>query len=122
MSNHKVHETLPDGFCFADRLQIEAFMATGSIPGASKVCLVSGAGELPRLATRLRPPRDWEDSLRLDYKEGWKDGKALAPSRHTSGDLDTAYAGGYRDAAENRMKWHLAHCPDHGDHESGCGA
>ena len=122
MTNHKVHDSLPEGFSFADRLQVASFMATGSIPGASKVCLVAGAGDLPRLATRLRPPRDWDDVWRQNYKDGWRDGKSLTPREYTGGDLDTTYAAGYRDAAENRMKWHLAHCSDHGDHEGGCGA
>lgn len=119
---HKTHETVPDGFSFADRLQVDSFMATGSIDGASKVCLVAGPGDLPRLACRLRPPHLWTPDMVEDYKDGWADGKTLTPREHTDGDLDTAYAGGYRDAAENRMKWHLAHCKNHGDHESGCQA
>lgn len=108
----------PSGFGVADRLQVEAFVATGSIPGASKVTFADGAV----LCCRLRPPYLWTPDLIQDYKDGWADGKTLTPREHTGGDLDTAYAAGYRDRAEGRMKWHLAHCPDHGDHESGCGA
>lgn len=112
---HRVHDTLPDGFHYADRLQVAAFMATGSIDGASKVCLVAGDGP-PRLATRLRPPRD--NRYRGDYNEGWHAGRRLEPV-----DLNSrAFGDGYRDAAEGRMKWHLAHCPNHGDHAEGCGA
>jgi len=123
--SHQTHETLPSGFSYADRLQVDSFMATGSIDGAAKVALVAGAGELPRLATRLRPPYLWEADLITDYKEGWKDGKAHQRSRidMLSVDFqDSAYLAGYLDAAENRMKWHLAHCKDHGAHDSGCWA
>ena len=41
-----------------------------------------------------------------------------ALARETMADL--IYSMGYRDAAEGRMKWHLPHCKDHGDHETGC--
>lgn len=123
-----IHETLPSGFHFADRLQVEAFEATGSIQGASKVAFVRVMGNEPdksegrtALATRLRPPRYWPDAMILAYKAGWKAGRAGAPV--TMRDVQSEpWAQGYRDAAENRMKWHLAYCEDHGDHESGCGA
>jgi hypothetical protein len=113
---HKIHEKLPDGFHFADPLQIDSFEATGSVNGAAKVCLVAGAGELPRLACRLRPPFDWSSDDIEDYKDGWADARAAWPLDEVA----TPYAMGYRDAAEGRMKWHLAYCTDHT--EGGCGA
>lgn len=80
-----IHEQLPSGFHFADRLQVQQYQATGSVNGASKVCLVQGdrqlvddeadilqaggpdeyprgyyehlaAHRMARLAVRLRPP------------------------------------------------------------------
>lgn len=121
-----VHDGPPSGFHFADRLQAESFYATGSIDGASKVCFVRVMGNEPdksegrtALATRLRPPRDWPDAMILAYKAGWKAGKALDSDNGIQGE---AFWKGYRDAAENRMKWHLAYCTDHGDHDGGCGA
>lgn len=110
---HKIHETLPDGFSYADLLQIDSFMATGSVDGAAKVCLVAGAVELPRLAVRLRPPPGWRQSWRDDYKSGWEDG---LDEIDLHDDLDSSwwyYVAGYRDAAAGRMKWHLAYCADH---------
>lgn len=120
MTNHKIHDTLPDGFHFADRLQVESFMDTGSVDGAAKVCLVAGEGDLPRLACRLRPPRGWTAAMINDYKCGWIDGKASTGSGDA--EADSPYGQGYRDAAEGRMRWHLAYCKDHGDHEGGCAA
>lgn len=120
MSNHMTHEKLPEGFHYADRHQIDSFMASGSINGASKVCLVAGAGELPRLATRLRPTG--MASYDIDYRLGWQSAKQTQRGYRTrtiAGDSEAFWAG-YRDRMEGRMKWHLAHCPDHGDHEGGC--
>jgi len=116
---HEIHETLPEGFSYADRLQIESFMQSGSIDGASKVCLVAGAGELPRLACRLRPPRDWNPRQIRLYRDGWTAGRRGAPVTMVACENDE-WASGYRDAAEGRMKWHLAYCPSHGDHAEGC--
>lgn len=117
MTNHKVHDTLPDGFAFADRLQIDSFMKWSSVDGASKIALVAGEGDLPRLACRLRPPR--RPGYVAEYKTGWADAKR--PDANAVLDSQ-AYADGYRDRAEHRMKWHLAYCKSHGDHEGGCRA
>lgn len=106
--------SLPNGFHLADRLQAASFEATGSIDGAAKVTMTDQG-----IACRLRPPRDWNDKERADYQQGWEDGKALTGS---TGYESFEWEHGYRDAAENRMKWHLAYCEDHGDHEGGCGA
>ena len=90
LDDSKIHDTLPSGFSYADRLQTEAFERTCSVNGASKVCLVrataaeiaaeadilqaGGPDEYPRgyyehlaerntadLAVRLRPPRTLAD-------------------------------------------------------------
>ena len=87
---HTIHDSLPSGFDFADEHQTESFTRSGSIHGASKVCLVraddhavkaeadilqaSGPDEFPRgyyehlavqntarVACRLRPPRSLDD-------------------------------------------------------------
>lgn len=118
--NHITHEELPSGFNFADRLQVESFMQTGSVDGASKVCLVAGAGELPRLACRLRPPRHWDAGERIDYTSGWEASRSGEVFNRLDHSHHSRYALGYRDAAENRMKWHLAYCANHGDHAEGC--
>jgi hypothetical protein len=80
---HRIHPKLPEGFAYADRLQVASYEATGSVNGAAKVVLVAvdpraleaaGPDEYPSdyfdylakvtppaLACRLRPPRRWED-------------------------------------------------------------
>lgn len=117
MSRHATRETLPEGFSYADRLQVEAFMATGSIDGASKVCMVAGPGELPRLATRLRPPRRPGYST-AEYKQGWEDGKNPSPDDILD---SSAYAQGYLDRRDGRMKWHFVYCTSHNNSATGCG-
>lgn len=142
---HRIHDSLPEGFHFADRLQASDYFRTGSINGAAKVALVKyGEGPI-RVSCRLRPPHRWEAIVseaklfwgltggRVDtaegrlaggqwyieeYKRGWEAGRA----GKADADATPAYVDGYRDAAENRMKWHLAYCPDHGDHAEGCQA
>jgi len=109
INSYPVHETLPEGFMFADVLQIESFMNTSSVPGASKVCLVAGAGELPRLACRLRPPRDRGVKYISDYRAGWTLGK----KNMGKADGNAAFNDGWLDAVWDRMKWHLAYCSDH---------
>lgn len=109
MTNHITHETLPEGFNYADALQVEAFMSTSSIPGASKVALVAGPGELPRLACRLRPPRDRGVKYISDYRAGW----TLGRKGIGSPDGNAAFNDGWLDAIWGRMKWHLAHCSEH---------
>lgn len=111
------HETLPSGFQFADRLQVDAFSETGSINGASKVCFVYDEDGVLRLATRLRPPNN-RPTYKADYQHGW-----TAWKNETGNKADSqGFCDGYRDAAENRMKWHLAYCESHGDHAEGCHA
>jgi hypothetical protein len=59
---HTVHPSLPSGFAFADPHQEAEFDASGSVHGASKVCLVRpGADTELLLAVRLRPPRSSDD-------------------------------------------------------------
>lgn len=116
MSTHLIRETLPEGFNYADRLQVESFMATASVDGASKVCLVAGAGGLPRLACRLRPPRLRGEWYITEYEAGW----LYAKTSTTMPDgTSSAFDDGYLDQATGRMKWHKAHCADH--NTSGCG-
>lgn len=117
MTTHKTHEIMPEGFSYADRLQVEAFMATSSIPGASKVCLVAGAGELPRLACRLRPPTFWHDEMILAYKAGWRTARVVVEMPDGSAAFDM----GYLDQAVGRMKWHTPHCSSHNNSATGCG-
>lgn len=116
--NHKVHDTLPDGFAYADRLQIDAFMETGRVPGATKVCLVAGEGDLPRLACRLGPPTSWAAQQRVDYREGWLTSTAGEPN---DGTHTIQWGFGWDDASHGRMKWHLAYCPEHHAGPDGCG-
>lgn len=141
MSNHMTHETLPSGFSYADTLQIEAFLATGSVNGAAKVAYVAGAGELPRLAVRLRPPHRWgavvspvarrfagrtgfvvdnddnreaHDWYVREYKNGWAAaGRGTDSVAWDSGTTSAAWDDGYLDRAGGRMKWHLTYCPNH---------
>lgn len=84
---------LPSGFNYADRLQFAAYEATGSVPGAGKVCFVrSSDSDAPDidLAVRLKPSAAFE-----------------------SGRTSTAWDDGYHDYAADRPKWHLAHCQNH---------
>lgn len=64
MTDHKIHDSLPSGFSYADRLQEEQYEATGSVHGASKVIFVKtylGGSPSVDLAVRLRPPRTAHD-------------------------------------------------------------
>lgn len=117
MTNHKIHDTLPDGFHFADRLQVESFMDTGSVDGAAKVCLVAAEGDLPRLACRLRPPNNWTRQQQSDYKDGW----IAARDGESNWGPTIQWSLGWDDAKNGRMKWHLAYCPEHHAGEDGCG-
>jgi hypothetical protein len=63
MTQHQIHDRLPSGFAYADKVQAADFASTGSVHGASKVCLVRpyDADAEPDLAVRLRPPMSVED-------------------------------------------------------------
>lgn len=113
-----MQETAPNGFTFADRIQQATFEVTGIVFGAAKVTHIDG-----RLAVRLHPPKN--DRYVRAYQDGWR--SARDPEERTrvvrlGTDAERAFWDGYRDHAEGRMKWHLAHCRDHGDHETGCHA
>lgn len=122
----------PNGFHLADRLQVEAFVRAGSVPGASKVATAPDGA----LAVRLGPPTGWgpvQSAAKAagamlttyirEYNNGWR--SAIETTQRVrvgfaGVDESVAFWDGYRDRAENRMKWHLTYCHDHGDHESGC--
>lgn len=113
-----MQDTAPNGFTYADRVQIATFIEKGIIFGASKLSTDPDG----RIACRLHPPANkaYVDA----YNAGWA--SAANPDTRTRvvarEDEQRAYWDGYRDRSEGRMKWHLAHCPDHGDHETGCQA
>lgn len=125
MTEHTIHPKLPSGFHFANELQAEAFNLTGSIHGASKVCLVRQGDDQVAVALRFRPPFDLEQvksflgkrdaasvqEYREDYELGWR-----------NADLDCdmpggsfAHDDGYLDRAAGRAKWHLTYCANHDD-------
>lgn len=122
MTEYQIHETIPSGFSYADELQVIAFENTGSINGASKVCLVKTTG-VPRLAFRPRPPHLLKnvesflgrnsvktiDEYRAEYERGWRN--ARRSSYMPSG--SQAHDDGFLDGATGRPKWHLAHCTNH---------
>lgn len=119
---HTIHAALPSGFTFANELQSEAFAATGSVNGASKVALVSTPAGTD-LAIRMRPPRTLEDiasvlgrgcvttseEYRSEYEKGWR--RAAGPADMGGG--SHAHDDGYLDRAAGRSKWHLSWCLDH---------
>lgn len=128
---HRIHDRLPSGFSFANEFQDEEFRKTGSVNGASKVCLVlTNAREstASNLAIRLRPPRSIEDvvsrlgreaalkqceSLRwyiAEYNRGWAAG-ARGPIDRS--EQSHAWDDGYLDRAAGRAKWHLTYCSNH---------
>lgn len=124
--SHIVHTELPSGFNFADSIQSEHFERTGSVNGASKVCLVRIDG-VPQLAVRLRPPRTLDDvrspdleaetveEYIKDYGTGWRDAQADRTWDH---DVSNAYDDGFMDRAAGRIKWHTTYCESHDE----CGA
>lgn len=137
---HRIHDRLPSGFSYANELQDEEFQKTGSVNGASKVCLVRVdvperyQNYLADLAIRLRPPRSIEDvvsrlgreaalkqcdedgeSLRwyiAEYNRGWAAG-ARGPIDRS--EQSHAWDDGYLDRAAGRAKWHLTYCSNHDD-------
>lgn len=65
MTNHKIHDSLPSGFHWANDLQVDQYTETGSVRGAGKVVFVA-TGEadekgapVVNLGVRLEPPRRW---------------------------------------------------------------
>lgn len=53
LSDDRIHDTLPDGFFFADLIQSEAFERTCSVNGARKVCLVRADAETVEHETNI---------------------------------------------------------------------
>lgn len=131
-NGHRVHDSLPSGFSYANDLQSDEYNRTGSVNGAAKVIYVRGYTEgnvrLPylNLAVRLRPPMSIDDvrsnigaagmldaaQYRTEYEKGWA--RAKRTDEYPSGGSG-ALEDGYLDQAAGRPKWHLAHCTDH-DH------
>jgi hypothetical protein len=134
-TDHKIHDLrLPSGFAFANRLQEDEFEASGSVHGASKVCLVRTGVGVIELGVRLRPPRKVEDirgplgrraaeSLGVDgyiaqYNLGWQASTRVSRTGQDSeawgsGMTNYAWDDGYLDHAAGRAKWHLTYCADH---------
>lgn len=139
-TEHKVHDTLPSGFAYADNLQTEQFEATGSVHGASKVALIRMQMDGSYLAVRLRPPRTINDirsplGLRAakansntpleaaewyiaQYNLGWQASTRVSRTGQeseawSSGETNFAWDDGYLDRAAQRPKWHLTYCADH---------
>lgn len=129
---HTVHDSLPSGFTRADLIQQEQFHETGSIHGASKVCVYRDYDGTLEVATRLRPPRQASDIMsRLsrgqaivlkdplawyieEYNRGWAAAGRPGISREwDSGTSTHAFDDGYLDRAAGRMKWHLTYCSNH---------
>lgn len=135
---HAIHGSLPSGFIRADLLQQEQFHETGSIHGASKVCVFRDRDGTLEVATRLRPLRRWSDLMsRLprqegdrslsqsgevrriswyvtEYNRGWAAAGRPGVSREWDGGYSThAFDDGYLDRAAGRMKWHLTYCSNH---------
>lgn len=138
-TEHRIHDRLPSGFRFADRHQAEDYAESGSVNGASKVCLV-GTEDGTRLAVRLRPPHtiyDIESPLGYraallhdedpieaarwyvtQYNLGWQASTRVGRTGQDSeawdsGSTSPAWDDGYLDHAAGRPKWHLTHCVDH---------
>lgn len=135
-TEHKIHDTLPSGFAYADALQVEQFEASGSVHGASKVALVRTQLDGSYLAIRLRPPRNFEDIVSplgraaaeghgndwyIDqYNLGWQASTRVSRTGQSSeawnsGSTSHAWDDGYLDNAAGRPKWHLTYCADHGN-------
>lgn len=125
---HRIHDRLPSGFSYANELQDEEFQKTGSVNGASKVCLVDNQGDFNSgdydLAIRLRPPRfhksivsplgkasvaDVQEYI-AEYNRGWAAG-ARGPIDRS--EQSHAWDDGYLDRAAGRAKWHLTYCSNH---------
>lgn len=147
MTEHQIHERLPNGFHFADALQAKSFAETGSINGASKVALVRRDHGKTFVACRLRPPRTWGDVVSpsargeagrtgfidrpdnreardwyvSEYNAGWaaaRRGTDDGPFQR--GISSMAYDDGYLDLVAGRMKWHLTYCANHDNNDTGC--
>lgn len=126
MTEHQIHDRLPSGFAYANAQQAEAFTATGSVAGASKVAYVRNGDEVD-LAVRLRPPHKLEhirstlgrnavgsvEKYVSDYNAGWAASKREFSSLWDSGDTAHSWDDGYLDYAAGRPKWHLTYCLNH---------
>lgn len=132
-AEHRVHDRVPSGFALANEQQADEFEFSGSVHGASKVCLVDIGGST-ELAVRLRPPRSLEDirsPLGLEaarkhdfgwyvdqYNLGWQASTRVSRTGQPSeawgsGTTNYAWDDGYLDHAAGRPKWHLTYCRDH---------
>lgn len=138
-TEHRIHDSLPSGFHFADQHQAEDYAEIGSVNGASKVCLVH-TEDGPRLAIRLRPPRTLDDIegdlghraallhsndpkqaaewYVAQYNLGWQASTRVGRTGQDSeawdsGSTSPAWDDGYLDHAAGRPKWHLTYCVDH---------
>lgn len=67
-------------------------------------------------ANRVRT--EMPDYDRASYNRGWK--SRSLEGGDARGEPNEWYDG-YMDAACGRAKWHRPLCPDHGNHEGGCG-
>lgn len=136
-TEHRIHDRLPSGFTLADQIQAAEFEESGSVHGASKVCLVrTGEPDFDGilLGVRLRPPRTIEDirgplgrraaeSLGVDgyiaqYNLGWQASTRVSRTGQnseawSSGMTNYAWDDGYLDNAAGRAKWHLTYCRNH---------
>lgn len=132
----KIHDTLPNGYAYADAMQTEHYSVTGSVNGASKVCYVRTAGDQVDLAVKLKPPTSLDDirsnlgrraalaeyagggQQALDwyvaeYRRGWAASRRQSTAEFDTGYTSHAYDDGYLDASAGRMKWHLTYCLNH---------
>lgn len=138
-TEHRVHDRLPSGFALANEQQAAEFEFSGSVHGASKVCLVDIGGST-ELAVRLRPPRRLDDIRSplgrraakeggntpieaaewyiAQYNLGWQASTRVSRTGQDSeawdsGSTSPAWDDGYLDHAAGRPKWHLTYCVDH---------
>lgn len=136
-TEHRIHDRLPSGFAFANDQQSHEFECSGSVHGASKVCLVRQEDGTKTLAVRLRPPRNIDDirsSLGAgaarshsdspaewyvtQYNLGWQASTRVGRTGQdsdawSSGCSNYAWDDGYLDQAAGRPKWHITYCRDH---------
>lgn len=135
MTEHRIHDRLPSGFTFADRMQARNYETKGFVPGAQKIALVK-TDEGIEVAARLAPPKYSDTVTRRglireaiseagvnpenvlswyieEYNKGWQASRRGSTVAWESGRTSHAYDDGYLDAAAGRPKWHLTHCIDH---------
>lgn len=143
MTNHKIHDTMPSGFHWANDLQVEQYNETGSVRGAGKVVYVrlddAEDGEVG-LGVRLEPPHRWshivsplarafaaragfvvsnpdnDEALEwyvTQYNEGFRAGRRGLTAKFDTAATSAAYDDGYLDGRAGRGKWHTTYCTDH---------